>query len=406
MQTMYIWRQNAGLIRYTEKSFTNGKYEKLPSKPQEESGSIAFQKPKRPTVTSRASDGYRPPTAYAAGSPETCGYAEVSGNTEYRWSSSGRMQQRQGVEGSIVIRCADANPGNLLVKAGSANTINMLRTRIRNNIADEVLDVSMVLAEMQGTVNTATTMLNRIGRSMLAIKRRNPQSFYYLLNGRRRDGRRPTDKFLRTTAGEYLQWKYGVMPSVYDLQGALRGLDINEKGGLFDHPPLLTARASVRNTNQRSFTGGSGWLYPIKGLDFTVTTEVKARCDYSVKAEGLRGLNRYGIGLSTIPTILFDKTPFTFVLNMAIPISSLIKAWSALSGVDVRSYCETIYASSSAHGSTLTDGYIKVDYMFPEVSTFKRNVYSAPPMPLPYVQNPIKTGNLATVLALFTSLRK
>lgn len=402
-ETIYIWRNHASYQVFRRSQFPSG-VETTISGPYKESGAIAFNKPKRPTITRPAHDGYRPPTAYAAGTDTTYGVGTVSGSTGWQIDMWG-IPREQSVEGSILMRCQDANPARLLSEAGSSNNMNKLRTQIRNNIADEVFDVSMVLAEMQGTVNTATTMLNRIGRSMVALKRRKPQSFYYLLEGRRRDGRKPTDKFLRTTAEEYLQWKYGIMPSVYDLQGALKGMDINEKGSLFDNPPLMTARSSVSSTSERSFTASSGWMYPIQGVNFTVKTEVKARCDFSVKSEGLRGLNRYGIGLSTIPTILWDKTPFTFVLNMAIPISSLIKAWGALSGVDVRSYCETVYASSRASGKVPYEWW-DIDYEFPEVSQFRRNVFSAPPLPMPYVQNPIKTGNIATVLALFTSLRK
>lgn len=290
------------------------------------------------------------------------------------------------------------------------NDTQALRTKVLINIKDEVLDVAMVLAEMQGTVNTAVTALDRIGRSMQAVLRRKPESFYYLMHGRRRDNRRPTEKFLRETAKEYLHWKYGIMPSVYDLQGATQALDMNTEGSLWNNPPLLVARATVKKeSTTKTIDFGNGWTWPYP-IPCRVTTEYKARCDYKVTSEGIRGINRYGLGLSTLPTILFERTPFSFVLNMAVPIGELIKAWSALAGCDVAGYCETKYVRVEAESAHLPgNGSTKWQtWSFKGVRpafSMQRQAYDKPPMPLPFVRNPITTGNLGTVLALFTSLR-
>lgn len=298
-----------------------------------------------------------------------------------------------------------------LGKHFSFNDTQHLRTKILNNIRDEVLDVAMVLAEMQGTVDTITTGLHRVGRSIDQFRKRKPQSFSYLMHGRRRDNRRPTDAFLRETAGSYLEWKYGIMPTVYDIQGACKGMDINTEGSLFSNPPLLVARAQVvRETEQLSLPFTTGWSWPYM-VPCTVTKEYKARCDYSVSAEGVRGLSRYGIGLSTVATVAFDKTPFSFVLNMAMPIADILKAWSALAGCDVVGYSETKFVKIVTQGANLpghgTNAWVRYDIGGGgEGMNFVRNAFSLPPMPVPFVKNPISTGNLATVLSLFTSLRK
>lgn len=360
-------------------------------------------KPDNPMINPRGSDGYRKPSSWSAKT-----------NLFVPAIRSGEAVDRTGgvsyFSGTTVLRPYNWNP--VLRDHVGHNAINHIRTKILNNVRDEILDASMVLAEMQGTVNTASTMLNRIGRSMLALQRRKPASFYYLLNGRRKDGRRPTQRFLKETSNEYLQWKYGIMPSVYDLQGALKGLDMNESGSLFNNPPLLVARASDVSISTSSGTMTTGLAHT--RIPYESKVEVKARLDFSVKAEGLRGLNRYGIGLSTIPTVLWDKTPFTFVLDMAIPIASIIKAWGALSGVEVRGYCETQYMSIKTlphtfnHDSGTSNGSnaVLVTCHPAEMFEFERKAYNTVPMPLPYVKNPVSTGNLSTILALFTSLRK
>lgn len=344
---------------------------------------------------------YRKPTSYSASIGPVCTVANMSGETTYGiW--------KETVSGRQVLK-ARSDPTAL--SQFTFNDTQQLRTKLLNNIRSEVFDVAMVLAEMQGTVSTAVSALGQIARSMDNIFKRKPENAYYLLTGRRRDNRRPTDKFLRETAGVYLQFKYGVMPSVYDLQGACEALDINAAGSLWNNPPLLVARATVAKSSKvRSIDFGTpyDWPYAIPCL---ITTEYKARCDYRINAEGIRGINRFGLGLSTLPTILFERTPFSFVLNMAVPIAELIKAWGALAGVDVAGYCETKYVRVEPRGATFPgngSNYWWIYDVEPGRTAFRmqREAFDSPPMPLPFVRNPINTGNLASVLALFTQLRK
>lgn len=376
--------------------------------------SNGFTKPDKPTRNPKV-DGFRKPSTY--GCPALL--IDTGGRTH---------TDRLGVSWDIDGLTFTGNPSSTSYMEWNMRgricdvhqyvqpepNINNLRMKILNNIRSEVFDVAMVLAEAKSTADTVSNGLMRIARSMDMVKRRKPESFYYLMNGRRRDHRRPTDKFLRETAGSFLEWKYGVMPTVYDIQGACKGLDMNEAGSLFSHPPLLVARSKdiLTGNAKRKF-----FLYTADGdgsnVDLTVDyyTERKARCDYRVSGEGLRGLNRYGLGLGTIATVAFDKTPFSFVLNMAIPIADLIKAWTALAGVEVVGYCETTYRKAQVRDQSYTENVRNGPVTLtvkgcPERVGFQRVAYSSPPMPLPYVRNPIKVGNLATVLALFTQLRK
>lgn len=302
------------------------------------------------------------------------------------------------------------------------NHSDEVRMKVLNNVRNEVLDVAMVLAELSGTAETLGNNLIRLGRSLDQVKLKKPDSFYYLVNGRRKDGRRPTDKFLRESSGAFLEWKYGIMPTIYDIEGATKALDMNEDNSFWDNPALLVNRAVVRGSipvkqrvdtsipgNPGGVNSGSNRQHII--VEGTIDYEHKARVDYTVTGEGLRGLNRYGIGLSSIATVAFDKTPFSFVFNMAVPIAELLKAWTALAGCEVRGYCETQYRKFNLHASTNVvekDGITivnNVDEMeYPP--SFIRKAYASVPMPLPFVRNPVKLGNIQTVLALFTQLRK
>lgn len=363
---------------------------------------IGFTKPDKPVINEPV-QGYRKPSSYACPAFSSSTGAYGTRGIPVRYSISGKSQGWE-MEGSLITRVQTFD---------NTPNANNVRMKVLNNLRSEVLDVAMVLAEISGTANTLANNLVRIGRSMDAIKRRKPESFYFLLNGRRRDNRRPTDKFLRETAGAYLEWKYGVMPIVYDVQGACKALDMSADGSLFDNPPLLVARARDVNTDTRAaqitIAEASGDRRNTS-IPVTVRSEYKARLDYRVSGDLLRGLNRYGIGLGSVATVLFDRTPFSFVLNMAVPIAELIKAWTALAGVDVVGYCETVHRTTQvrAMGLPVTLRGAPVQAMVEEcnIVDWYRQAYSAVPMPLPYVRNPVRVGNAATVLALFTQLRK
>lgn len=377
------------------------------------SGENGFNKPNTVRIN-KPVDGYRKPSSYNCPALSKAQFhcdIKIEPSTIYQGVQS--MFFEGGLVGEVDLRSLSPVDHN----------VNNVRMKLLNNVRAEVFDVAMVLAEISGTAETLGTNLLRLARSLDQVKLRKPDSFWYLLNGRRRDGRRPTDKFLRESAGAYLEWKYGIMPTVYDIQGACKALDMNEDGSLFDNPPLLVARAVDRSvTNRRSarvsYTlPGSGGTTADLAVSTTVVDELKARLDYRVSGEGLRALNRYGLGLGSIATVAFDKTPFSFVLNMAVPIAELIKAWSALAGVEVVGYSETRYRRVDLHRGRVrlkspwwdniqgNNIYADVQEQEKAYVDFARTAYATVPMPLPFVRNPVKLGNVQTVLSLFTQLR-
>lgn len=383
----------------------------------ETSYSALLRKPDKPIINPKAHDGFRKPSSYRVTQlAGTIGRLRQNYYPVVATLSGGGIQP-----GGWEYFISGESAVELSVGA-MPNHSNELRMKLLNNVRKEVLDVAMVLAEISGTAQTLSNNLLRLGRSLEQVSLRKPASFYYLLNGRLKDGRRPTDKFLRETSSVFLEWKYGIMPTVYDIQGATKSLDMVEDGSFWENPPLLVGRARVRATSPFTRTvnssvagnpGGVNSGSPRQAVivEGTVTTEHKARIDYSVSGEGLRGLNRYGIGLSSIATVAYDKTPFSFVFNMAVPIAELIKAWTALAGVTTRGYCETQYRQVNITGGTnvVSKGGINVittvkPHEFPP--EFIRTAFNQVPMPQVHVRNPVKLSNIQTVLALFTQLRR
>lgn len=368
-------------------------------------------------------DGYRAPTSYKArkffrssdidgsesmvlGSVAEFFHYNVDPTASYEWwwrlsGNLGAAERHSGV------MSPDSHP--------SYNDTQHLRTKVLNNLRQEIFDAPMVLAELRSTSKMLGTNLVRLGGGLDLIKRRKPDDFAILLKGKLADGRNPTDRHLRSAAGTYLEWKYGWTPTIMDIQGACEGLDMSRKGSLFDNPPLLVARAKQKSrtfkTVQHSFRPMDGTTIrcPVGYYD---EIEHKARLDYRVSGEGLRGLNRYGIGLGTVATMLWDRKPFSFVLDMVVPIADLLKAWSALAGVDCVGYSETYHHRRHVPAQSQVGVWLRgnaiggINIQETEAFCFERYGAEQAPIPLPYVKNPINPGNMATVLSLFTQLRK
>lgn len=301
------------------------------------------------------------------------------------------------------------------------NSTQELRMKILNNLQSEILDVAMVLAELGSTATTGANLMLRIGRSMQAIGRKDMRVFEKLWSGKHpRDSRgrrlsgRSLDRFNRQTADIYLEWKYGIMPTVYDLQGVVNSLDPSVQDSLWNSPPLLVARAS---NNRVDSYGGSGNVRNAGGhnspVEFAIEDRVthKARLDYRVEHDLMRGLNRYGIGLTSLATVAWDKTPFTFVFNMVMPISQIIKAWGAMAGVQPVGYCETWHVNRTIRLKqkvvpNRTQPYSNICKLTSDSEMImRRSASKSVPMPLPFIRNPVKVGNIATVLSLFTQMR-
>lgn len=377
----------------------------------------------RPNPTPRKKPKtYIMPTDYQTNIQVVVAEGKLSGSGAWPIDSNhGYRPARYHVTGHAALWSEQA--AWLLTREISPNNVRM---KVRNNAKDEVFDVAMVLAEMQSTVDTAGACIDRIFRSMLTVARRKPFDFDYLMHGRKREvwhrGKKKyvvgkgrlvgAERFNREVAGTFLEWKYGIMPSVLDLQGAIKGLDLNEKGSFWDNPPLLVARATDTNTFTATvpFHGAIGPGNSTGTGILEVQQKLSARLDYKVTGEGLRGLNRYGIGIGTIATVAWDKTPFSFVVDMAFPVASLIKSWTALSGCTVLGYCEShlteiANAKISFTGHVLSAKWSGTADVVGSYKRLRRQAFPYMPMPMPFVRNPIKLGNFQTILALFTQLR-
>lgn len=360
-------------------------------------------------------DGYRSPSSYYMQTQSVLGtgpYHEDNALVPATISAKPVIQKfpyseiESVLSGDTVVRLQPAAYGSTWALEQE------VRMKVLNNIKDEAFDAAMILAEIGKTANTAANLMLRIGRSMNAISRRSPESFNWLMHGKMgTDNRRPSEKFLKETASIFLEWKYGIMPSVYDLEGITKTLDMQQDGSLFDNPPLMVARSHVSRTEQLKC--GYVITRPFSDLQHhscDLKTTISARADFAVSGDGMRTLSKYGIGLTSVATIAYDLTPFSFVANMVVPMAEIISAWGALAGVTLKGYSETTYRKYTFPSRTLVG---KVD-AFENVivrtkpgtlTSFTRSGGTSIPMPLPFIRNPVKVGNVSTVLALFTQMR-
>lgn len=172
----------------------------------------------------------------------------------------------------------------------------------------------------------------------------------------RRQRHNQIKNFAMGRASDYLEWVFGWLPLVHDIEDAL--------GVLGDDFPTryVSAKATATVVSSGSFTGSS-YAY-----DSWIRTEFQIRCSISgfvsVSNPNLFLANR--LGLLNIPGVAWDVIPWSFVVNMFTNMGQIVNSITDFVGLDMTD-CSTTRsgiatrthkcAAGSAPGQYPTQGY-------------------------------------------------
>lgn len=302
----------------------------------------------------------------------------------------------------------------------STHMLENSRMRALNKLSDEKVDLPMMLAEIQKSVSQVSEISSKIAKGFMALKRRDPKAFQYLLNGvdeRRLNQTHSGQKMLKRITSNYLGYKYGIQPLVLDLVGIME-----YRKRPFEGRPMIRGRSNQRYVESTvlKIPLKPGQLTPTDILvDVKIQTDVSTsiyatvNADYSKYFHDLNGL---GLNLGSAATIAWDLAPYSFVLDMMLPISDIIKSQSAMNGLTARSATTTVFQKILSH--TVRNRTMRIyDYRYDQPNDIsavrverssdgfrmQRRLVGTHGS-VPHLVNPIKIGNVATWTALIHSL--
>jgi hypothetical protein len=184
-------------------------------------------------------------------------------------------------------------------------------------------------------------------------------------------------------AGAWLEFRYGWLPLLMDVYGAVEALDALQEQGAY----MMTVKAGKTVVAERSVTTGTKYngigpgacrhLYNTQREDFA-----KIRLDYRIDSD--YAITMKILGLDNPSVVLWELMPWSFVIDWFISVGDFLQGFSADCGLTFVGGSKTVGSkiiqtaySVYDSGSEITDpGLLEVGYL-----KYTRTAYTGTPLP-------------------------
>jgi hypothetical protein len=336
--------------------------------------------------------------------------------TDYGFSTDDPFSSLSGLPNEL----AEEGPAVLLAR-WEDEIANLSRIALRRHyvkLARKKVDLATALGESLKTVNSLSSLAQRIGSTLLSVKKGNIIAAFKKLF--------PTTH--KEVANDYLAWKYGLKPLMGDLQGASEHLaEFISRVQPFKsngHAKDRFEKTSTIVLGTPTVIGSSG-VYEIR----KATIRVKYGSIYSIPDKVRR--QAASLGFTNPANVAWELLPLSFVVDWFLPIGDFLSGLSSLHGLTLKESYKTVTVHETVFRLISLKGFNGVmpsegpSYPTPtsdrgpngfayfvscnsttDRETFycKREVISLPDLPIPQFKNPIRSGNIKSALALFTQL--
>lgn len=258
--------------------------------------------------------------------------------------------------------------------------------RLFSKLGEVKLQMATFYAERQKTIDLVANKLERVFMAYRDVKRGKPN------RAARRLGLKTHKTRSKQAAGQWLELQYGWVPLLGDIHSALK----------FQDAPLPTHVYGIAKTTfSKEFHINE--LFGIDG-SYTGSTVVKIGTDVIVSNPLLAFGDR--CGLINPLTVAWELTPFSFVVDWALPIGDFLDYLTASAGLSFVNAYRSSVENSEVKASTY-DGRARstrAEYYGTIRSTSRQAPYTIT-LPNLTFKNPLSVGHLANAIALGRQIR-
>lgn len=284
---------------------------------------------------------------------------------------------------------------------------NQLVTKALLKLKDQRVNLGVAMAEAQDTANMIGDVASRIAKGYRRLAAKDPRGAAAALTGVRtsRPTRAEPSRYRRKDIGSsvpdrWLEYQYGINPLLSDLAGAWDELQRQEGWSW-----VTTVRANSTSTDEMS-TRGFVWD---QRFDFISRAKFDHKVVLSFRPQkyALQSIAR--LGMSNPLEIVWEKTPFSFVLDWMWPMGDCLGALDATVGYEFLHGSYTRFERYETHPRPLWSGFNSrlIDFSPGVAKTVNmvRKVYFSVPWPKPpSIRNPLSLGRMANGLSLLASV--
>jgi len=284
-------------------------------------------------------------------------------------------------------------------------------------LQDQQVNLATNLVERKQTEELVADVLHKITASVKFFKRRHKAdwdrlvrrskdpSLYALSPKNSFDRRSVIERKFGKIPDKWLEVQYGWNPLMQDVQGAFQKIERREKDGLADRVTLTktTISSNIRNiqVNDASFAKPA--------FKFVLRDATVSHTSLTYRMTNFPLAQFSSLGLLNPLYVIWEETPFSFVIDWFAPIGNILNSWTAAFGWTYMggSYSNkitTLLLSDPQDGSHnfTSGGY---DYSFSgsavgSAEHFSRKVYGSSPLPGFYLKNPLSYLHASEALSL------
>lgn len=259
------------------------------------------------------------------------------------------------------------------------------------------VNLGVALAEAQQTANFVGDTALRLTKSATSLMAGKPKEAFARLGGAN----------YRDYPKGWLGWNYAALPLLGDVYGSMQAL--SERQNLSDW--VVTVKGVTRRVwtetlvfqNQPNVSGGTIFTDEIMRGYFT-------RLDYIPDNTFLTAIS--SLGVSNPLEVLWEKIPFSFVIDWMVPVGDWISTFDAAYGWKFLSGSQTrrleVKRKITPARLPLSSGNRQLREEWEgnrRRLSIERSLYgSSPIVPAPRVKNPLSLGHMANGLSLLTQV--
>lgn len=358
--------------------------------------------------TAKNQNGWREPTPYGVQSLKTL-FPFGSVQVDETYFTTPPQTYHNEVNGYLglsnyakvnALRPITANDAVL----NGANVANRLVVNCLNQVRSQKINLAVAFAESRKTASMIADRTLSLYRSYRDLRKGNITSAWKHL------ALHPGNRG-RKIAKSTLEVQYGWRPLMSDIYGGYEALSRDARTEQFlIKTKASTSSPSYETTSYNGSTTGSSPFLVIQEDVLLQRSQVVLW--YSVTSELL--LSASSVGLTDPLSVVWELTPYSFLIDWIAPVGDLLSALSATQGTRFIGGTLTHSSRFTRHynimGTTVAvsggkwtgSGLVKSDS---EAFNMSRTVYKTSPFPTPFVKNPFSVEHGINAVALLRGLK-